>query len=77
MPPAPPNRRYFTGSNKFTQDKRLHKRLTYKDEVNVTGQYKMSFWYPRPDSNRHTLRRGILNPLRLPIPPLGHTQGPV
>ena len=28
-------------------------------------------WYPEPDSNRHTLRRGILNPLRLPIPPSG------
>ena len=28
-------------------------------------------WYPRPDSNRQAFRRGILNPLRLPIPPLG------
>lgn len=28
-------------------------------------------WCPRPDSNRHALRRGILNPLRLPISPLG------
>ena len=24
-------------------------------------------WYPRPDSNRHALRRRILNPLRLPF----------
>src|SRR5690606_28069816 len=28
-------------------------------------------WCPRPESNRHALRRGILSPLRLPIPPLG------
>ena len=24
-------------------------------------------WYPRSDSNRQALRRGILNPLRLPF----------
>ena len=29
-------------------------------------------WCPRSDSNRQALRRRILNPLRLPIPPLGH-----
>lgn len=29
-------------------------------------------WYPRPDSNRHASRRGILSPLRLPISPPGH-----
>mmetsp|Transcript_41221 Transcript_41221/g.96405 ORF Transcript_41221/g.96405 Transcript_41221/m.96405 type:complete len:448 (-) Transcript_41221:1106-2449(-) len=28
-------------------------------------------WCPGPDSNRHTLRRGILSPLRLPISPPG------
>ena len=28
-------------------------------------------WYPRPDSNRHASRRGILNPLRLPFRHLG------
>ena len=28
-------------------------------------------WYPRPDSNRHARRRGILNPLRLPFRHLG------
>src|SRR5690606_36093038 len=31
-------------------------------------------WCPRPDSNRHALRRGILSPLRLPIPPLGQVR---
>lgn len=30
-------------------------------------------WYPWPDSNRQALRRRILNPLRLPIPPHGPT----
>ena len=29
------------------------------------------FWCPRPESNRHALRRRILSPLRLPIPPPG------
>tara|TARA_R110002110_G_scaffold12702_10_gene60577 strand:+ start:2983 stop:3339 length:357 start_codon:yes stop_codon:yes gene_type:complete len=28
-------------------------------------------WYPRPDSNRHALRREILNLLRLPFRHLG------
>ena len=28
-------------------------------------------WCPGSDSNRHTLRRGILSPLRLPISPPG------
>ena len=32
----------------------------------------MFFWCRRPDSNRHTRRRLILNQLRLPIPPLRH-----
>ena len=30
-----------------------------------------STWCPEPDSNWHALRRRILNPLRLPIPPSG------
>ena len=29
------------------------------------------FWYPGPDSNRHTLRWEILSLLRLPISPPG------
>src|SRR5690606_3235478 len=29
-------------------------------------------WCPRPESNRYALRRGILSPLCLPVPPLGH-----
>ena len=30
-------------------------------------------WCPGPESNRHgVLHRGILSPLRLPIPPPGH-----
>jgi hypothetical protein len=29
------------------------------------------FWCPEPDSNWHALRRWILNPVRLPIPPSG------
>ena len=32
-------------------------------------------WYPRPDSNRHARRRGILNPLRLPFRHLGNDSG--
>ena len=31
----------------------------------------LNSWCPRSDSNRHALRRGILNPLRLPISPPG------
>ena len=31
-------------------------------------------WYPEPDLNRHAFRRGILNPLCLPIPPPGHRE---
>ena len=30
-----------------------------------------TIWCPEPDSNWHALRRGILNPVRLPIPPSG------
>ena len=30
-----------------------------------------AYWCPEPDSNWHALRRGILNPVRLPIPPSG------
>ena len=29
-------------------------------------------WYPRPESNRHSRKNRILNPARLPVPPLGH-----
>ena len=32
-------------------------------------------WYPEPDLNRHAFRRGILNPLCLPIPPPGQNGG--
>jgi hypothetical protein len=28
--------------------------------------------YPRPESNRHSRKNWILNPARLPVPPLGH-----
>lgn len=34
-----------------------------------------SAWCPRPESNRYSLRRGILSPLCLPISPQGHRQG--
>ena len=33
-------------------------------------------WCPRPDSNRHSSQNRILNPARLPIPPLGHGETP-
>ncbi len=47
-----------------------------KTPAPIRGNFSMiSDWYPRPDSNRQTLRRGILNPLRLPIPPLGQRLG--
>ena len=31
----------------------------------------LMLWCPEPDSNWHAFRRGILNPVRLPIPPSG------
>ena len=31
------------------------------------------FWCPRTDLNRHSFRNWILNPARLPIPPLGRS----
>ena len=34
-------------------------------------------WCPKRDSNSHDRSRGILSPLRLPIPPLGHGDFPI
>ncbi len=34
-------------------------------------------WCPRPDSNRHSFQNRILNPARLPIPPLGQRWKPL
>jgi hypothetical protein len=34
-------------------------------------------WCPRPDSNRHSFQNRILNPARLPIPPLGQRDSPI
>ncbi len=34
-------------------------------------------WCPRPDSNRHSFQNRILNPARLPIPPLGQRGMPL
>ncbi len=34
-------------------------------------------WCPRPDSNRHSFQNRILNPARLPIPPLGRCDSPI
>ena len=34
-------------------------------------------WCPRPDSNRHSFQNRILNPARLPIPPLGQGDTPI
>lgn len=31
---------------------------------------ELRFWWARPESNRHGLRRGILSALCIPIPPL-------
>lgn len=31
--------------------------------------FDMTYWCREPESNRHALRRGILSPVRLPIPP--------
>jgi hypothetical protein len=47
---------------------------TERDSVNALceralsrhGGSPLSHWYPRPDSNRHALRRGILNPVNCP-----------
>jgi hypothetical protein len=33
------------------------------------GLYCMYDWCREPESNRHALRRGILSPVRLPVPP--------
>src|SRR3954452_369459 len=35
------------------------------------GPCEPLIWCPRPESNRHALRPGILSPMRLPISPLG------
>src|SRR6185369_7924553 len=40
-----------------------------------SGKPFCNYWCPGPDSNRHTFRRRILNPLRLPIPPPGQSEG--
>ena len=43
-------------------------------EVRLIGMRCFShfeLWCPGPESNRHALRRRILSPLRLPIPPPG------
>ncbi len=38
----------------------------------VLGQaIAQHLWCPPPESNRHSLRNGILNPARLPVPPEG------
>jgi hypothetical protein len=37
-----------------------------------SNYYYINTWCLRPESNRYTLRRGILSPLRLPISPLRH-----
>ena len=49
------------------RDLRLTKNLggVYKNDEDI-------FWCPGPESNRHALLRGILSPVRLPIPPPGH-----
>lgn len=31
--------------------------------------YCIFYWCREPESNRHALRRGILSPVRLPVPP--------
>jgi hypothetical protein len=36
-------------------------------DAQIVGFLIRKIWYPRLDSNQHTLRRGILNPLRLPF----------
>ena len=35
---------------------------------------KSPLLYPRPGSNRHSRKNRILNPARLPVPPLGPIQ---
>ena len=37
------------------------------ERFSLNGDLTKSGWYPRPDSNRHTSRREILNLLRLPF----------
>jgi hypothetical protein len=40
----------------------------------LTREHTYKVWCREPDSNRHEcLTRGILSPLRLPIPPSRHT----
>ncbi len=45
----------------------------YDSRANFLRLKKLS-WCPRRDSNSHDRSRGILSPLRLPIPPLGPGQ---
>ena len=48
--------------------------LFYKEKTPDFHQGLCSQWCPRPDLNRHgVLVRGILNPVRLPISPPGHS----
>ena len=44
-----------------------NKKTRYKN----TAGFLCALWCPGPESNRHALRRGILSPVRLPIPPPG------
>ncbi len=45
--------------------------LLSNSRSDFTLRIKDLSWCPRPESNRHALRRGILSPLRLPISPPG------
>ena len=42
--------------------------------LSVWKALSLNAWCPEPDSNWHTFRRRILNPLRLPIPPSGRME---
>ena len=42
---------------------------SYTGKVNALYHFKNL--YPRPGSNRHSRKNRILNPARLPVPPLG------
>jgi hypothetical protein len=54
------------------RDERHSRKLSPKTNHKKKSQPMLTlFLYPRPESNRHSRKNRILNPARLPVPPLG------
>ncbi len=63
----------FAGLEPVLMEWRREKAKTKNRRAEPCGCFALHdvLWCPESDSNRHALRRGILNPLRLPISPSG------